>query len=79
LNNYLSKVVWMTRPREESNIADRTIVAMSGAEPVLLDVGYAFHDETNRPKDNASNVAASAKARLRKARHIWRVEDSYWQ
>jgi hypothetical protein len=69
----------MARPREETNIANRTIAAMRASETVLLDVGDALHDQANRVQDNASNVSSGAERWLGKLCDFWRIENRDWQ
>ena len=64
----------MPGPRKESHIADRTVAPMCSAEPILLNVGNALHDESNSPKDNARNITSRPKVGLIEFGNIRRVE-----
>jgi hypothetical protein len=75
LDDDFSKVIGMARPREESDIADRTIAAMRASKTVLLDVGDALHDQPDRVQNYASNVSSGTECWLRELRDFWRVED----
>jgi hypothetical protein len=79
LDDDFSKIVGMSGPRKEANIADCTITTMGSAETILLDVGHALHDEANRPKDNPSNITTCPKSWLIELRDIGRVQQRYRQ
>lgn len=67
LHDDLTKVVWMPRPAEETNIANCTIMLMFASENIFLDVCNTLHDESDRPKDYTSYISPSSELGLRNA------------
>ena len=78
LHNDLAEIVWMSRPRKESNIANFPLILWFAAEDVFLHIGYRLKNEADREEDHPSDVASRAKIGLLKASDIGRVEDSDW-
>lgn len=78
LDQYLAKIVWVPRPREEANVANFSIAAMCATETVLLHVGDTFHHKAYGEQYDTGNVAAGAKGRLGKLGDFGRVQDGDW-
>ena len=47
LDEHLAEVIRVARPGKEPNVADSAVATVSSTEPVLLDVGNTFHDESD--------------------------------
>lgn len=75
LHRDLAKVVWVSGPREQANVACRALVLGVTAEPVLLDIGDGLHQEPNGEHDDADNVRGGTERRMRVFCDAGRVED----
>lgn len=65
----------MSGEGEETDIADCTVIAVSGSEAILLNIGYTLHDKSNGVKNNAGDISTGAERRLSKLGYIRRVQD----
>lgn len=75
LYNDLSKVVRMSCPGKEANITHFALVLWIASEQVLLNVGYAFEDETDSKEYDTRNIPSSSKRWLVKFGHVRRIKN----
>ena len=69
----------MSRPRKESHVTDRGLIALSCLEQILLYITNTLHDEPNGEQDYSCNIPTRSKFWLWILCDIWRVQDGNWQ
>jgi hypothetical protein len=85
LDDDFAKVVRMSCPTEESNVANCAIMLMFAPENILLNVGHGLHGESYSEHYNTSNISSGAKLGLRNlllfvftAEHLFKHTCPYW-
>lgn len=82
LDDYIAKVIGVSRQREKARVTHGGAVALARLprpEQVLLHVAARLKHQANRVQDDARNVAPGAKVPLRVARHVGRVAERHGQ
>ena len=73
LDDDFSKVVWVSCPYEEADIADFPFILWLAPELVFLYVRNTFHKKANGEEDYSGNIPSSTKVGLTISCHVWRV------
>jgi hypothetical protein len=76
LDDYFTKVIWMSRPRKEALITNGTLVARIALEEILLYITNTLHYKPNPKQYHSPNIPSSAKIGLWVLGDIRRVQDS---
>jgi len=79
LDNDLSEVIRVPRPREESLVTDSRPVGISAPEKIFLNIANTLHSEANGIQHHARNISSGPKGRLGKSGDIWRVQHRDWE
>src|SRR3954451_19969062 len=78
LNNYLPEIIWMSRPIEESFIADCGLILCPASEKIFLNITDSLHNKPNSKQNYPRNISPRSKRWLGILCNIRRVQDSDW-
>lgn len=76
LDDYFTKVIWMSRPRKEALITNGALIACIALEEILLYITNTLHYKPNTEQRHSPNISSSPKVGLWVLSNIWRVQHS---